>query len=157
MKEYKKSQKILLLAMIFFFSGLLFFYFRMSPAEKSEKLFENQQIYNMKVEKKEEERQVILKNMPEPTIFKEFIYKGEESVTVDLECKKEYATVIIYQRKTDYRYDPLGAKYNTAFPCEGRQKFSEKISLKSVNLENGLEYYLVRAHQGNLGGWDNPY
>lgn len=100
---------------------------------------------------------MILKGMPEPKEFEHFTYKGEESLEIELNCDEKYATVLIYPSSVDYRFDPLSAKINRAFDCLGERQLTEYLDIRSANLENGLKYYVIKAHQDDDGIWHNPY
>ena len=103
------------------------------------------------------QEEMVLKNLPEPGTFKAFMYRGEAEKEVELTCLSAYATLLIYPHAVDYRFDPLGAKFNTAYECEGKGKMKRLVPLASAHLENGVEYYMIRAHQNTTGLWYDPY
>ncbi len=102
-------------------------------------------------------QEMVLKDLPAPKVFTSFTYRGEDDREVELTCAEKYAAVLIYSAAVDYRFDPLGAKFNTAYECARAGKMKEMIPLASAHLENGVEYYVIRAHQRETGLWHDPY
>jgi hypothetical protein len=153
---YKKAKKILLFSLLFFISGGLFFYFGITTRTGTKEYFDTE-LNSPALIVNDKDDSVVLKNMPPPEDFKSFTHDNEKTISVDIKCKDRYATVLIYQKDVDYRVDPLSAKYNTATLCKNGEFFPEKIDITNVHLENGVQYYIVRAHQGERGMWHDPY
>ena len=147
------QKKILILSAIFFISGFSFFYSRMNQKTENH----NYNISsNIDVKKGKENTDIVLKNMPDPKKFQTFTYKNQDSIEIKIECDDIFSTILIYNSKTDYRYDPLNAKLNTAYPCE-KSTLKKEIHLEKNNFQVGEEYYIIRAQQSKTGMWYNPY
>lgn len=100
---------------------------------------------------------VDLKDMPPPSSFQSFIYQPGADLPIDGRCADTYQVVMIFPELSDYRSDPLSAKYNTAEPCVQGQPYSETIDLDALKLEVGNSYYVVKADEGTTGPWTNPH
>ena len=93
-----------------------------------------------------------LRTYPAPESLTHFIYAGEESYAVTGECADRYYAILIYDADIDYRAEPARARYNQARVCDGGA-FADNILLGALGLIPGNRYYLIRASQGETGGW----
>lgn len=144
---------ILILAALFFVSGLAFFLVRMTG--------ESTQTIQPTVGSISEERgsQAIpsLAHFPAPETFQQVTYsEGKTDIFVSGVCKDSYRVILIFSEKVDYRVSPLDARYNIAAPCSGTM-WEATIPLAGLPLVAGERYYVVRAHQGDKGGWYDAY
>ncbi|MEK7641697.1 MAG: hypothetical protein AAB365_01760 [Patescibacteria group bacterium] len=97
------------------------------------------------------------KGMPDPESYTSFVYEGEESLSVSIKCTDDFSVVMIFPMEVDYRSDVLSARYNSAEPCVKGVARTGKISIRGFGLEEGHEYYVVKASQGKKGMWHDPY
>ncbi len=157
-KILKKSYKILgLTALIFIFSLILFIRGMDKSFGKPAKLSLSPLSF-LKMAGFPVSQPSIPAESLDPGKFRHFTYnpKGDKIITVEGECKDSFYTILFFPEKIDYRDNPAGSQYNTAFPCPSKGKFSQEINLRNANLRAG-KYYIIRAGQGETGSWHNPY
>lgn len=152
--EDRQVRRVLLLALTFFISGLLFFVVRMNDSHNA---FATTVPIQQESRPAYEAPRSPLSNLPDPTSYRAFQYHpGMESLDVSFTCEDLSAVALLYQTGVDYRADPQSALYNTATPCAKGSKFTAKIPLAPLHLVDGNRYYLIRAQEGK-GTWYNPY
>ncbi len=152
--EDRHTRRVLLLALAFFLSGLVFFALRMQ--ESREALSIPAPIRQEAVPVAETPRSR-LSNLPGPDAFRTFqFHAGMTTVFATTTCADRYAVVMLFPTGKDYRDDPQSALYNAAAPCAKGTEERIDIPLAGKPFGDGNRYYLVRAQQGD-GTWYNPY
>lgn len=149
-----RTTRILIFSIAFFVSGLIFFLVRMvDGGGGSERVF----LPDTRPEIEEKVRLVpSLATYPLPEVFHQFVYTRGEALVVRGECVDAYYTIMIFPAETDYRAHPEDARFNTAYPCKG-SVFMEHVPIDTLFLSEGEGYYVVKAHQGEVGEWYSPY
>jgi hypothetical protein len=150
-----REKRILALAALFFASGLVFFGMRMAG-------WGGENTIPVTQDATEEAPRVLavkgsLMHLPEPLGYTRFVYDPQTPVLVNGTCNDAYYTVLVFPADIDYRRSPLDARYNVATACAKGDEFTTPLDLVGRGLEEGREYYIVRAHQGATGEWYNPY
>jgi hypothetical protein len=97
------------------------------------------------------------RNAPAPEKLPSFTFKDQSTVETSFTCTDTYDVALIYPISIDYRLYPLSSLYNRATACVKGATEKRVISLEKVRVEIGMEYYIVRAHQGKKGSWYGPY
>lgn len=146
-----RERRILALSVIFFLSGASFYaLYGLREREVQGP------VYAPPIMKESEIRSELAK-LPPPHTFRHLrLSRDMGALPVFGSCEDSYYVIMLFPASIDYRVSPLDAKYNTATECNGTS-FSTAIPLGNLPLEEGGEYYLVRAHQGATGGWYTPY
>jgi hypothetical protein len=98
-----------------------------------------------------------LKHAPARETFAQFVFQGQATTSVALECTDIYDVVLIYPMNIEYRATPVGSVYNRAFPCQKNTSMTRTIDVSMAPLHASTTYYIIRAHQGMRGTWYGPY
>lgn len=78
------------------------------------------------------------------------------SLTVSGKCLAEYFVILIFPATVDYRNNPLGFNFNTAYPCSENSVFSKTLTQSDLHLSSGVSYYVIKADEKDTGNWYNP-
>jgi len=148
-----RTLRILILSGVFFLSGLVFFAVRMTDEDEAPRQFSPDASPAI------EDRARLLPSLakyPEPLVFHQFTYERGGMLVVEGECVDAYYTIMIFNADVDYRARPHDARFNTAYPCEGKA-FVKHVPIDTLFLEEGERYYVIKAHQAETGEWYDPY
>lgn len=149
-----RVRRVLLLALAFFLSGLVFFVMRMDSSRE---------LATVSVPVAQESKPVQnaphtrLSSLPPPASFRSFQYQASmDTLSATATCADRFSVIMLYASGDDYRELPQSAVYNVASPCARGTSVHADVPLASLHLTPGDKYYLVRAHQG-AATWYNPY
>lgn len=151
-RRLSREGRILALAVIFFLSGCAFFLLHTFRKDEAPV-----QPVAVAVSENRSDTRSALAHYPAPESFEHFTFTpGMRAYAVSGTCSDRYYAILIYQADVDYRESALDAKYNMASECVDGI-FETAIGLHSLPLTEETSYYVVRAQQGEEGGWYNPY